>query len=214
MDWILDLLTQLRTTSNYSTIANLHTLQITTAAAMPFPACCVLTSHSLATASTVEILQHPVLRLSCHSWPCEPLSNLKRQLPGWQPSHTNLLVLTLDWALNSQLTTNAFLHSRTFNSQLKPKLVVISHQPPSLLFKGWFINCWLSIYCLSVINSVGLGSSLYSFGVDPRENTTFSSSSIVIGTFTNLLPRNDRLLIHLLKSNGCTHCNMTVMYPH
>jgi hypothetical protein len=36
---------------NYSATANLHTLQITTAPAQPFPACCVFNSHSLATAS-------------------------------------------------------------------------------------------------------------------------------------------------------------------
>jgi hypothetical protein len=45
------LYTPLGTTGNYSTTANLHTLQFTTAPAKPFPACCVLTSHSLATAS-------------------------------------------------------------------------------------------------------------------------------------------------------------------
>jgi hypothetical protein len=43
--------TRLGTTSNYSAIANLHTLQITTAPAKPFPACCVFTSHSLVTDS-------------------------------------------------------------------------------------------------------------------------------------------------------------------
>jgi hypothetical protein len=41
----------LGTTNNYSDIANLHIVQITTAPAKPFPACCVLTSPSLATAS-------------------------------------------------------------------------------------------------------------------------------------------------------------------
>jgi hypothetical protein len=55
MDWILDLLTNLYTplgtTSNYSATADLHTLHITTAPAKPFPACCALTSRSLATAS-------------------------------------------------------------------------------------------------------------------------------------------------------------------
>jgi hypothetical protein len=55
MDWILDLLTTqyapLGTTSNYSAIAKLHTLQITTALAKFSPACYVFTSHSLATAS-------------------------------------------------------------------------------------------------------------------------------------------------------------------
>jgi hypothetical protein len=44
------LYTALRTTSNYSIIANLHILQITTAPAKPFPVCFVI-SHSLATAS-------------------------------------------------------------------------------------------------------------------------------------------------------------------
>jgi hypothetical protein len=45
------LYTQLGTTSNYSATANLHTLQITTAIAKPFPACCIFTSRSLTTAS-------------------------------------------------------------------------------------------------------------------------------------------------------------------
>jgi hypothetical protein len=35
------LYTKLGTTSNYSDIANLNTLQTTTASAKPFPACCV-----------------------------------------------------------------------------------------------------------------------------------------------------------------------------
>jgi hypothetical protein len=37
--------------SNCSAAANLHNLQITTASSKPFPACCVFTSRSLATAS-------------------------------------------------------------------------------------------------------------------------------------------------------------------
>jgi hypothetical protein len=53
LDWWIDLLTTYAhgTTSNYSAIANLHTSQITTASAKYFPACCVFTSLSLATAS-------------------------------------------------------------------------------------------------------------------------------------------------------------------
>jgi hypothetical protein len=43
--------TRLETTSNYSAIAKVHTLQITTAHAKSFPACCVFTSRFLATAS-------------------------------------------------------------------------------------------------------------------------------------------------------------------
>jgi hypothetical protein len=45
------LYSQLVTTSNYSATANLHTLQITTASAKSFPACCVFTCRSLVTAS-------------------------------------------------------------------------------------------------------------------------------------------------------------------
>jgi hypothetical protein len=41
----------LRNTSNYIATANLHNSQITTAPAKPFPACCVFTNRSLATAS-------------------------------------------------------------------------------------------------------------------------------------------------------------------
>jgi hypothetical protein len=51
MDWILDLLTPLRTTSNYSASAYLHTLEFTTAPPKPFPACYVVNRRSLATAS-------------------------------------------------------------------------------------------------------------------------------------------------------------------
>jgi hypothetical protein len=45
------LYTRLGTTSNYSAADNLHNSQTTTAHAKPFPACCVFTSRSLATAS-------------------------------------------------------------------------------------------------------------------------------------------------------------------
>jgi hypothetical protein len=45
------LYTRLGTTSNYSATSYLHNSQITTAPAKPFPACCVIISRSLATAS-------------------------------------------------------------------------------------------------------------------------------------------------------------------
>jgi hypothetical protein len=44
------LYTRLGTTSNYSTTANLHNSQITTAPAKPFPAFCVFSNHYLVTA--------------------------------------------------------------------------------------------------------------------------------------------------------------------
>jgi hypothetical protein len=51
-------------TSNYSVIVNLHTLRITTASIKPFPA------FSWQRFLTVETLQLPDLRSSCHSCPC------------------------------------------------------------------------------------------------------------------------------------------------
>jgi hypothetical protein len=50
MDLIGRLYTRLGTASSYSATAYLHNSQITTAPAKPFPACCVFTSRSLATA--------------------------------------------------------------------------------------------------------------------------------------------------------------------
>jgi hypothetical protein len=49
--FILDLLAQLGTTSNYSAIADLHRLHITTGHAKSFPASCIYTSRSLVTTS-------------------------------------------------------------------------------------------------------------------------------------------------------------------
>jgi hypothetical protein len=49
LDWILDLLTQLGTTSNYNAIANLHTLQITAAKTKSSQARSVFNSRFLVT---------------------------------------------------------------------------------------------------------------------------------------------------------------------
>jgi hypothetical protein len=47
MDWILDLLTQLGTTSNYCVISNLHTLQFTAANTKSSPARSAINSRFL-----------------------------------------------------------------------------------------------------------------------------------------------------------------------
>jgi hypothetical protein len=76
------LYTTLGTTRNYCAIANLRILQCTTAPAKPFPACCAATNRFLATLLTVEVLELPALRSSCHSRPCRTLVNsLNWQLP-------------------------------------------------------------------------------------------------------------------------------------
>jgi hypothetical protein len=54
---------------------------------------------------------------------------------------------------------------------------------------------------------------LYSLGEDPTENTAFNSSIIFVGVFTYPLPRNGRLLIRLLHSNGCTCYNIVTWRP-
>jgi hypothetical protein len=51
VEWLYWSLIHATQNYNYSSNANLHILQITTAPAKPFPARCVFTSHSLATAS-------------------------------------------------------------------------------------------------------------------------------------------------------------------
>jgi hypothetical protein len=63
------LYTQLGTISNYRSLADLHTLQITTTHAKPFPA--VPWQWFL----TVEILQLRELMFSCHSRPCRIIVN-------------------------------------------------------------------------------------------------------------------------------------------
>jgi hypothetical protein len=113
------LYTPLGTTSNYGTTANLHTLQITRAPAKLFPACYVLTSRSLATALTVEILQHPVLRSFCYSLPCRTLVNSPLLPTISLPSLFNYLLMpiqeTLNYLRRAQLST---ANSQLTDSQL------------------------------------------------------------------------------------------------
>jgi hypothetical protein len=109
------LYTPLGTTSNYSAIANLHNLQITTAPLKLFPACCVFNSLSLATASnsgdSSVSRAHPAMNS------CQLSTQLQRHffstflaeldttnwVPGWRPFHTNILVFSSQAGF--QLTT-------------------------------------------------------------------------------------------------------------
>jgi hypothetical protein len=85
-----------------------------------------------------------------------------------------------------------------------PQLPTVNYQLKySVIFSQPSLQSWQS---LLIIRSTGLGSSLYSLGTDPTENTAFNSSSIVVGVSTNPLHRNGSLLIHLLHSNGWTPC--------
>jgi hypothetical protein len=76
--------TPLGITRNYSTVAHLHTIQFTTATAKPSLVCCVLISHSLATASNsgdpsasrAQVLPSPTLIQNCV--PAIPSTELDR----------------------------------------------------------------------------------------------------------------------------------------
>jgi hypothetical protein len=69
-------------TSNYSATASPHNSQQTTAPAKPFPACCVLTSRSLATASNSG----------------DSSASRAHGIPGWSSSHnsTKLQICPID----------------------------------------------------------------------------------------------------------------------
>jgi hypothetical protein len=106
--------TPLGNTSNYSAIANLHTLQITAAPLNLFLACCVFNSRSLATASNSADSSASRDHVVTVQWISRKWA-LTYQLttsfhftqlnfiPGWRPFHTNLLVFSsqADFQLNS-----------------------------------------------------------------------------------------------------------------
>jgi hypothetical protein len=96
LDWIIGFISLiyswLVTTSNYSATANLHTLLITTVPAKPFPACCVFTSRTLATASNsghssasrADVAPSPTLAQNC--LPAIPSTELDRYIFSASPA--------------------------------------------------------------------------------------------------------------------------------
>jgi hypothetical protein len=119
-EWIYwPLIPWLGSTNNYNAIADLHNSQIIIASAKPFPASCVFTSHSLVTTSNSGDSSASVLRVYHHSLPRRTLCQIELQHHLFSASLAEL---------NSQLTT--------------PRLVAISHQPPSLLFTDWLSTNW------------------------------------------------------------------------
>jgi hypothetical protein len=95
--FINNLYTQLGIRSNYSATADLHNSQIGTAPAKSFPAYCVFTSHTLATASNsgdssvshAQVLSEWQLPSNCHFSSQTPVQNWLST--NWAP---NLLVIT------------------------------------------------------------------------------------------------------------------------
>jgi hypothetical protein len=107
MNWKLDLLTQFGTTSNHSSIASFHTLQITTALVKRFPDC-VLNGSSLATVSNSgdssatraqDLLSQSPLQSSCQFSQLPSAKNLvviySELLP--QSKSKSTLKLLYDW---------------------------------------------------------------------------------------------------------------------
>jgi hypothetical protein len=110
MDWILDLLAQLRITSNHSAIADFHTSRITTAPAKPFLACCVFTSCSLELDPNRVLWSRPyslakVSQLHCHvnysaissQPPLQSSTQVTSQLNYSTISSQTLLQSSTDW---------------------------------------------------------------------------------------------------------------------
>jgi hypothetical protein len=99
MDWILDSLTPLETTSNYSATSDLHNLQFTIVLTKPFPTCRVFTSRSLAAASNsgdssvsrAQVLPSPTLVRNC--LPANPSTNWIA-ISSEPPLHSILFVTT------------------------------------------------------------------------------------------------------------------------
>jgi hypothetical protein len=116
----------------------------------------VFTSCCLTTALTVEILQLPELRSTCHSNPCRTVVSWQLNwFPGWRSFHTNLLVFSSQ--ADFQVTTD----NRT-----------LTHQP-STSRHFTQLNCWQ-------MTAARLVSSLYNLGADSTENTASNNTAIVV----------------------------------
>jgi hypothetical protein len=126
------LYTQRRTTSNYSAIANLHTLQITTAHAKSFPASCVFSSHSLATSYNSESSSAPAL-----------MSTLNDSFLHRLPYRSDLVATVVFLAtLRHGLRRQHTVHSRMLTVSAAMCL-------PSSSLAAAVYSCLLRICCLS-----------------------------------------------------------------
>jgi hypothetical protein len=175
-DWILDLLTS-HGTRNYNDITDVHTFHIATAPFKPFSSLLCLPAVPGYRLLTVDILQLPTFRSSCHSRPCRTL-------------------------VNSLSTDNCQLRNPQSNSLLQLPIISL----PSLLnYLCRALLSTAILNWLSQLLSAGLGSSLYSLGTDASEDTVFSVIAQQYldcclrircrgNVFTKSLPSNECLL--------------------
>jgi hypothetical protein len=98
------LYTQLVSTSNYTAIADLSTLQITTADAKSFPDCCVFTSRSLVTTSNSGDSSASALKFSLNS-DSLPIDSLLHRFPwtcAGNAVHSRMLTVYAGTCLTSR----------------------------------------------------------------------------------------------------------------
>jgi hypothetical protein len=121
MDWIFEFIDHIYTAhgnaSTYSAIGNLHTLQINTAFAKPFLACCVLSSRSLATAPNSG----------------DSLASCAQVLLSQSPVQSSTAVPTFHYQLNSLFTNNSAVKVK-LNVRVTLRLAVSYFQ--NFLFVG------------------------------------------------------------------------------
>jgi hypothetical protein len=142
--------TPLGSTRTYNAIANIHTLEITSTTAKLFPACCVLTSRSLATAS-----KSGALWSSCHSHQCR--THIRYQLrysvissqPPLQSSAELLTFNSLSIILLAESQSQSQSHIATEDQSVSKSW----YRAPS-----W---CpWPDIYCSSTVTVLFLRGAL------------------------------------------------------
>jgi hypothetical protein len=107
MDWVVDSLTTCIHHSELHFTVHWHTK--TSVLSLLQPPVAVSWQQIF---NTVEILQHPALRSSCHSRSCRTLVNwqpLTNWFPGWRLFYTNLLFFSSQ--ADFQLTTDNWTHS-------------------------------------------------------------------------------------------------------
>jgi hypothetical protein len=167
MDWWMDLLTHLYTplgtTSNYSAIANLHTLQITTAPVKPFSSLLYLQqlfpSNGFNSGHSSASRFHVVVRRISRNWTLVNCQLNYSAIYSEPPLQRSTQLPTLNW--------------------LGPTLASIPHRPPSLLFTGWLSTditnqlVYFTLLKWTALRSAGLGSSLYSLGSDHMKTPFF-----------------------------------------
>jgi hypothetical protein len=153
---------------------------------------------------TAKILQLSALRFSYHSRPCRTLAIP----PIMAPSLLNLPCRAQISTANPQLSTLL-----SYDWWFTASHFVLASSRLSLTTETFFqLNpCCHSPHLTSSLTRRWVNSSQLSWdsrhiasGRTQQKNTAFNSSAIVVGVFTEPLPRNGPLFIRRLHINGCS----------